>query len=314
MSIPFVQQPPPFPYFGEIASLTAAVIWAGSISAFRAFGDTVPPDSLNLFKTGIAFICMCLTALFIPDVFPRDVSVWVILGISGVIGLAVGDTVLFASLRRLGAQPTSVLQCLAPPMAAGIAALFLNESLTRAELRGMLVTIVAVSGVVYFGRHGESHLCRLPVGMVVAGVGYGIAAALAQAIGIVTARQALQSAHALHGSMIRIFPGILVLVGMGLVRGNLRAIPKIFHEPRRAVVLITASVGGAFIGIWLLSVGVKYAKAGVASALVSTFPVWVIPIARFILKERVSMMSALCTVVAVCGVAMMLMAAAVSAD
>ena len=60
------------------------------------------------------------------------------------------------------------------------------------------------------------------------------------------------------------------------------------------------------IGVFLLAVATKYAEAGVVTALSGTFPVWVVPIAVFALKEKAAPSTVLWTLVAVLGVCLTL--------
>jgi drug/metabolite transporter (DMT)-like permease len=299
------QVPPPFLFAGEFAALAAALAWAISLSVFKRAGAGVPANVLNLYKNVVALVCMAIAAVVIWRPMPSDPMLWLVLGISGVAGLAIGDTGLFAALSRLGAQAASAIQSLAPPMAAGIAALFLRETLTVNQWLGLGITVAGVGGVVYFRNRGQSHLSRLATGVVVWGTTFAVIGALGQALGVVIARQALQKTNVLHGTMMRLIPAILVLLAAGLARGGGIGARRVFADGRRAGALTGAAVLGAFVGLLLLSVGVKYSKAGVAAALSSTFPIWTIPIAVIFLKEHVSWQSAVCTVAAVVGVGLM---------
>ena len=53
-----------------------------------------------------------------------------------------------------------------------------------------------------------------------------------------------------------------------------------------AFVVILASIAGPFIGVWLSIVAVKYTEAGIASTLLSTVPILLIPM-EFIIHKRV---------------------------
>jgi drug/metabolite transporter (DMT)-like permease len=66
-----------------------------------------------------------------------------------------------------------------------------------------------------------------------------------------------------------------------------------------------AALVGSCIGLVFYSVGMKYAKAGVATSISATYPIWVIPIAAIFLKETVNWRAAAFTVVAVAGIALM---------
>jgi drug/metabolite transporter (DMT)-like permease len=96
---------------------------------------------------------------------------------------------------------------------------------------------------------------------------------------------------------------ILILTGLVSTRGT--GLNQVMAKRKDAVRLALAAIIGAFCGLVLLSIGTKYSKAGISSALSSTYPIWIIPFARVYLGEKGNWQSILCTVVAVGGIALM---------
>src|SRR5690606_25874749 len=102
---------------GEVASLAAAMIWACSLSLYSRFGRQVPSAGLNLYKNVVAVVCLGLTALVMGLQLPDGMRIGAFV-VSGLIGLALGDTLFFQAIKSIGVQRASVIQCLAPPLAA----------------------------------------------------------------------------------------------------------------------------------------------------------------------------------------------------
>jgi drug/metabolite transporter (DMT)-like permease len=306
MSTAFIQTPPPFLLAGELASLAAAFIWAGSVTAYRHWGREVAPYSLNLLKSLVAFVCLGLSLAILRPPAPAASWVWLHLALSGIVGLAIGDTAFFASLRRLGAQAASCGMCLSPPFTVAIAAFYLGETLTARKAAGVALTVLAVAGVSYFGKRGRSPLSSLPTATLLAGLFFVALAALANAVGLVIARFALQEVHVVWGTAIRITPALLALiVHRGLHRGRASFAIRT-RSPRVVGVLAFTSFCGTFVGLLLFTTGTKYAEAGVAAALTGSFPLWVVPISRSFLNEHTNWQCVLCTILAVGGVALIL--------
>jgi drug/metabolite transporter (DMT)-like permease len=310
---PFIQTAPPVPLAGELASLAAALIWSCSMSLFTVYGRSIPAHTLNLFKNLVAIGCLVLAALALRPPRPEDPGAYAMLAASGIVGLSLGDTALFAALKRLGAQITSASQCLAPPLTALIAVLFLGESLSGRELTGLLLTTGAVATLIYFGQRGDAPLAGVPRRTMAAGLAFALLSALCQATGLVLSRVAMQNVHVVYGTMMRIAPAIVVLTAMTFTAKSPVALRRAAGEGsrfggRRQVLLLTlAAFAGTFLGLILMSIGAKYAKAGITAALTSTYPIWIIPIARYVLKEKVSWQSSVCTVIAVAGIALMVL-------
>lgn len=302
-----VQATPAFPLAGELASLGAALIWACSMALYTGPAKGLPAQTMNLYKNLVAVLCLMAAILVVSPPVPTDSGAILWLALSGVIGITVGDTAFFAALKHLGAQVSSATQCLAPPLSALLAVLAWNEMLTPLEIAGLTLTLFAVMAIIYFGKKegaALSHLSRRDLSL---GVGLATVSAICQALGVVMARQALQDVHVLHGTLLRIGPAVLVLILTGLVSSQGIGLGTILKKPRTAVRLAIAAFAGAFLGLLLMSIGTKYAKAGISSALSSTYPIWIIPFARLYLGEKGNWQSIACTVVAVGGIALMLL-------
>jgi drug/metabolite transporter (DMT)-like permease len=262
---------------------------------------------MNLFKNGVAVVCLILSLLILRPPLPAGSYgpiLW--LALSGIIGIALGDTAFFAALKHLGTQVTSAIQCLAPPVAALVAAWAWGETLSIAEMSGMTLTVSAVFGIIYFGKKDGAalaHLSRRDLGV---GIVLAVLSALCQAMGIVISRYSLQDVHVIPGTLLRLLPAVLVLTVTGILSPRGLAMGLIFRKGILPYRLALAAFAGAFVGLILMSVGTKYAKAGVVAALSSTYPIWIIPFARIYLHEKGNWQSALCAVIAVLGIVFML--------
>lgn len=298
---------PPFPLAGEAASLAAALIWSGSLSLYAKFAQGIPASALNFYKGAVAVLCLGIGLCFTAPVWGGDPWALGMLAASGIIGISLGDTAMFGALKRLGAQITSSCQCLAPPIAAIVAVFVLGETLNNRETLGMLITGAAVAGIVLFSRRDGAPLAGVGRSTLWLGLGLALLSAFCQGAGLVISRQALQGVDVLFGTLVRLTPALFVLALMLLFSGETRHIRLLLREPKRALVLGVASFTGTCVGLILMTAGVKYAKAGIAAALNSTYPIWIIPIAHFGLGERVSWQAALCTCIAVIGIALMLL-------
>ena len=181
-----------------------------------------------------------------------------------------------------------------------IAFLFLGETLNLTECFGVAVTVTAVVGVVYSGRKGGSSLATLGKTALLSGVVYALISAFSYAVSIVTARAALQEVDVLMGSAIRVGPAIFVQSFAQIRRSPKRT--RLYQGPGQITALTLAALGGTFLGVLLVSVGAKYAKAGLVSLLSTTYPIWIVPMAWAFLGERTSWQCLAWTLAAVLGI------------
>ncbi len=196
-------------YAGHIWSLLNAVTIAFAIILYRKSGESVNPIGLNLFKNILAFI------LFIPTIYlfgetlfrPAPVSDYVILLVSGALGIGLGDSLFFMSLNRLGAGRVAIVDCMYAPFTIGLAFIFLGESLTALQLIGATMIISAVLA---------GALERMPTTtarrQTVWGFVLGTLSMASMAVGIIMVKPVLERSPLLWVTEVRLAAGIFVLL------------------------------------------------------------------------------------------------------
>lgn len=289
---------------GELAALTAALLWAVASVAYGQIGQRVSPLGLNLSKGLVAIALLSLTLLLqgegTPQINRLDLE---LLLFSGIIGIGLGDTLYFEAMQRLGVRQTLLLkEALAPPITAGLALIFLNEFLPISAWLGIALTILGVIWVISERSPSglEHHSQRIQ------GIGFGLLAAIGQAGGAVLSRAALAETGVspLWAALLRLSAGVGLLLLWGLIQQQLGQWFKGFNTKRLLVALVLAAFGGTYLGIWLQQVALKYTAAGIAQTLGATSPLFVLPIA-IAMGEVISIRAILGVLIAVAGIALL---------
>lgn len=289
--------------FGQLAALTAAFCWALATLLYSKSSHHLSSAQLNMVKGLLASPLLFVGMWLFVDVsnLAWQSTPLLLLLLSGVIGITIGDTCYFSALRRLGPAHTILLEYLAPPLAAFIAWLVLSEQLTWWELIAALVVITGVLLVLTE---------RQPIAGVKinrAGLLFGVTAALCQAVGLVMAFYAFQnfSINPLQAAMLRLSAGTLVLTLALLISK-----PKMLAQTWQAVqktnkgVLLTAIILGTFLAIWLQQIAVAYVTPGIAQTLLSTAPLFMLGL-NVVRGNRVSLRALLGTLVAMAGISLL---------
>lgn len=287
---------------GELAALSAALLWALASTVYGRIGQYISPLGLNLSKGVIAIAMLGLTLTLQRDLLPQISSdnAW-LLALSGVVGIGLGDTAYFETLRRLGARRALLLEALAPPITAGLALVFLDEILPAIAWLGIALTISGVAWVI------SERLPDRPGGSSgLGGVGFGLLAALGQAGGAVLSRAALGGTNVdpLWAALLRLTAGTLILLLWGLIRQQIGQWLKGINSKQVLGALILAAFGGTYLGLWLQQVGLKYTAAGITQTLIATSPLFVLPIAAW-MGETISLRAVLGVLIAVSGIALL---------
>jgi len=287
---------------GETAALVAAFCWAIASVGWGRAGRAVPPLELNLVKGSVAVVLLTVTLALQGDLFAGVEwrAVW-LLALSGAVGIGLGDTAYFEAINALGARRALLLTMLAPPLAAVVAWVALGERLAPGAWAGMALTIAGVAWVITERVPGPGR----PASRLARGVWMGVLASLAQVFGAVMTRAAFAQTNVtpLLSGLLRMSAAVVVVFAwMVLSRPNRR---WTIHRSRDLWKLVFAATFiGTYLGISLQQFAFKFANTGVAQTLLSTSPLFILPI-TVALGEKVSIRAAAGVVVALAGIAML---------
>ncbi len=289
-----------FSFKGELAALSAALIWASASVIYVGVGQQLSPLILNFTKGWIAVIFLLCTLFlrgqFLPSINATNGG---LLLLSGILGIGFGDTAYFNALNCIGARRTLLLETLAPSLSALLATLFLREHLPSTAWWGIGLTLAGVFWVVAErvpeSAHTHFRLWR--------GLGFGLLAALGQSIGAVLSRAALSGTEIdpLWSTLIRLGGGTIVLALWIAVRQTSRELLKPVRSGRLFVIVAGTAFVSTYLGIWLQQISLKYAVTGVAQALTNTSPVFMLAIALW-MGEKVSLRAILGVALTLIGV------------
>ena len=298
-------------YLGELAALGAAMCWSISSIFFTIAGQRVGALVINRARLVIAVLLVGATHwLMYGRPFPVDAGAtrYLWLTVSAIVGLVIGDSLLFQAYILIGPRLGILLLSLSPLWGTLLAWIFLGERLTLPELAAIAIALAGVAWVVLErGRASATHETRGPG--FTRGILFGLGAGLCQAAGLVLSKPALADGFpALSAVMIRMTVGMIVIWAWAAVRGEAGSTIRRLRADRRAT---SAIFGGAFvgpfIGVWLSLVAVQTARVGIAATLMAMSPVLSLPLVHWVFGERISPRAILGTLVAMSGVVLIIL-------
>lgn len=303
-------------FIGESAALTTALCWAFTSLFFSEAGKMIGSFKVNNIRLVMAVSIYVIVLLLykgslIPDMLTFDHVLW--LGLSGIVGLVIGDGAGFKAMVMIGPRLTSLLYSLAPVIASIIAWLFLGESLDMLDMLGISLTMGGIGWVVSERKYnnnnlGANHPDR---GSLRRGVMLGVIAAFGQATGLVLAKHAMMNVGdevpPMEASFIRMLVSLVSIWILAAFRGQLRETLSAVKNKKAMGYALGGAIFGPFMGVWMSLVAVKYIAAGIAATLNSTTPIWLLPLTRIIHKEKLSLRIVTGTVVAIGGVALLML-------
>lgn len=291
---------------GEVAALAAACLWSVASVVYGLLGQRIPPMQLNLIKGIIAIALLLLIILISGELLPQVSLLPVcLLFLSGAVGIGWGDTAFLAAINYLGARQVLLLGTLAPPTTAIAATIFLQERLNVNAWCGILLTILGVAWVVTERTPNSSEVDSTHLWQ---GIGFGLLAAITNAAGAILSRAAFAntSISPLWAALLRLSAGVLtILVWAWFSHSKQMIFSDPYWQSRRIILgSFFAAFCGTFLGIWLQQTAIKFTSVGIASTLLQTSPLFVIPIAIG-MGEKVSLRAIAGVGIAIAGIGLL---------
>ncbi|EAU71825.1 hypothetical protein BL107_13495 [Synechococcus sp. BL107] len=249
-------------FIGHQAALAAAMAWTAASALWRSLSQFGTAIELNGLKNGLALL------FFLPFLFTLpwtdQTRAIVVLLLSGVIGIAAGDSFYLGGLRRLGTQRALTVEAIGPVLASMGGVLMMGDTVRPAAWAGAFlvscaVVLVAQQSKASSATNGTAFGLLLCVLAVMCGLS---GAFLSRHVLITSSLSPMQTAA------IRLLGGWLGL--LPLLRGRLR--PK--HLPKGVMAkVVLATLLGTNLGIVLQQVVFQMLPVGQGITLMSTAPV-----------------------------------------
>lgn len=275
----------PFPYAGEICALLAPLCWSVAMLLYRRTTDHLPGASITLFKNVLALVLLSLTMLVLGIRIPRDRSAldWARVMASGLLGLAVADTLLFEALRRIGSARIAIVDTIYAPTLITLSVLFLGDTLTWGFVVGGAAVIAGVAVANWQKPPPGPDTTELAFGTVL-----GLLAIAGTATGVVLARPVLQASSLVEVTWTRLLAGVVGQVIWMAARRELGVAVTVFRPQPVWRTLWPAAFIGTYLSLLLWLGGFKWANAPVAAVLNQMATVYMLVLARVVLGEGVT--------------------------
>ncbi|HCH4681239.1 TPA: DMT family transporter [Vibrio parahaemolyticus] len=205
---------------------------------------------------------------------------------SGLIGIFIGDTALFACLNRMGPRQAGLLFSCHAVFSTILGYFLFSESMTAIELLGSALVFSGVVMAIFFGRRGQTNNVLEEIkGNIWVGVSLGLTAAICQALGGIIAKPVMQtSVDPIAASAIRMISAfvahcLLLIVGVKVARSTQRITWRVFG--------ITALNGflAMAVGMTLILYALREGNVGMV-ALLSSTPIMLLPLLWVYTKRR----------------------------
>ncbi|EEX35538.1 MULTISPECIES: DMT family transporter [Vibrio] len=271
----------------EWLALAAAFLWA--VASLLSVG---PAQHLGTFaysrwRMGSTSVILASMAALTGGWATVETSAISAMALSGLIGIFIGDTALFACLNRMGPRQAGLLFSCHAVFSAILGYFLFSETMTSTELIGSALVFSGVLTAIFFGRKGQSnnHLESIK-GNIWLGIGLGLIAALCQALGGIIAKPVMQTAiDPVAASAMRMMTAfaahcVFFLSGAKLAKATLPMNLRLF-----AITAVNGFLAMA-VGMTLILYALQEGNVGMVALLSSTTPIMLLPILWIYTKKR----------------------------
>ncbi|MFC3531389.1 DMT family transporter [Vogesella facilis] len=272
--------------FYDLAALGAATCWALSsiIGAtpsrqLGSFGFTrVRLSLLTLLLGGIALASGGWQLL--------NASQLALLAASGLTGIFLGDTLMFAAMNRIGPRRTGLLFATHSVFSVSLGVLLLSERLSLAAAAGSLLVFAGVLCAIAFGRRdSQQHHWEHSHGLKL-GVALALTAALCQALGTFLAKPVMAAGIdpiAANGLRIAVSCAAHWLLWAS---GNRHARLQSPLAPRLFGQTVLNGLVGQGVGMTLVMLALKGGNVATVGILTAMTPVLILPMLWAVMGQR----------------------------
>jgi drug/metabolite transporter (DMT)-like permease len=263
---------------GALAALAAALCWTLASSLWHRLPTSLSAVQLNLLKNLLALVLLAPALALQPWRVGWDPLL--LLAASGVLGIALGDSLYFAALRRLGTRRCLTLDAGGPAVTAVAGFLWLAEWPSPLQWLGVgLISLAVLLVARQKPERSPAAGLAVPAAAQRLGVLLALGALLCGSGGALLARAALRAGELdpLQSAVFRLAAASLVL--LPLLRGVPASPPRPRPAQRRWPLWLAATLLGTSAGIALQQTALQHLPGALAVALMATAPVMALPLA-----------------------------------
>ncbi len=274
---------------GSVFALSSAFFWALAVILFKKSGDNFSPLSLNIYKSMVALVLITLTMLilgipFFPDVEPRA---WMLLALSGFLGITLADILFFKALNLLGAGLVAVVECIYLPSVLFFSFFLLGEHL---GLGGIIGSLLVFSAILVGSMTRENKNQKIPMTReTLVGIISGLLSVVLMALGIVMIKGVLEHTNVFWATLVRVVAGCITLFAIVIFHPGRKKYIDELKFSRAWLIALPASVSGNFIALLFWVAGMKYTTASQAGILNQMSTIFIFILAAVWLKEKITL-------------------------
>lgn len=293
----------------ELLAALAALSWAVGSLFSAAASSQMGAFAFTRWRLFFALTLLWALALLTGQWRSLDGSDVALLALSGLIGIFIGDTALFACMNRLGPRRSGVLFATHAIFSTLLAWLFLGETLWGWTLvgGGLLVSGVMVA-IVWGRRDSENHVWENTRGTLMTGVLLGLLAAVSHSAATLMIKPLMVAGvDAVAASAVRTSASFLAHLALLWAGAQVARVQRPLNARTLFNTWASAVVAMA-LGMTLVSQALKTGQANLVGIFSSLTPILLLPLLWVVYRRQPAGGAWAGAVLAVAGAALILQA------
>lgn len=266
--------------FGISIALISTLSWALCAIALKKLGENIDPIGMTTVKAILASILLCLIIFFTGETYNIGIDKITAVAISGILGIAVGDSLFFASLNRLSPLMLSIILFVGPDLFSGIFGfIFLKEIPSILSWIGIFAILIGLSCFIF-----SIQKKAVESKTKITGVIFALLSLICTAYSMVIIKPVLNDIPIITATMYRMLFSAVILLLFGLFTKKIfvwkQSLNDKSYNIKLAGTLSLATIGG----FWLSLIAIKHCKLIITSSLMSLEPLFILIISILFLK------------------------------
>ena len=256
---------------GIFSAFGATLSWTYACSIWRSQTNLYKPIEINFLKNVIAFIIFSPVIIFFN--YSTNYKYLLLLLLSGIIGIGLGDTFYLKSLNLIGTRKTLSIEALSPLIAAIAGTLFIDENLNFKAWIGIGIVTGALAKII----RKKSYLLDKDSKLVMSSNSldkyiYSLLSVLCAVIAALLSRFVLLESDLspIFTTEIRLFGSIIFLCSF--TKMKLKFFINDFNKRAKRKFILSVLMG-TNIGIFLQQIVFQSLPLGIGWTLLSTSPI-----------------------------------------
>lgn len=291
---------------GIAFALFTAVCWALAPIAHAAAGRRIGAFATNLWRALAATLLLIGTVLVTGGAIPSGAA-GRMMAVSGLVGVGVGDLLIYDAFVRLGPRRGVQLLALGPVFSFLLAWGWLYETVAPMALVGAALVLGASGAAIWIER--RSVRGSEPGEVTARGIMSAVGGAALLGFGAVLARQAWKLDPAMDpigAATLRVGAATVMLWLIPLFQGP-GAFGRLIAPMADKPLLIRIGIGtlfGPYLGMLTYVAAFRHLEAGLVSSLVALSPLVILPLSVYRHRAKVGPATIAAALAAVAGVAL----------